>query len=420
MKRRINLGTSQRQSGIGRFSRAGLLAATIVGSFATACSGGATPPPQTAHARATRVDGSGETAAVELASKRHMADFARQLETALREPTQERVAALAGDEFAGLEDAHTAIYVGTLIREAAAKKGDALQVVRIVDDGPEPRVVTRKDTADGHHVFLGWMVTYDVNGKPHLSDLRNYSRGVSASGNIQDANTLLRQPLPIGVSAEDREKMLESFAPGTDPQTVLNTYAMLPPEYKADRFIQLQWVPAASALAHTDDTHAAVAADALSKWAHQDRAIPAVDAVIAFNDAGDTDRALEEFRAVERQVGPDPVLDLLHADVALGAGRLDEARAFANRARQAVPNYEEAYWTLVATAVEGKQFDDAVRHLRTLRDGLDVETVYFDGQSVLLLGPKYQELLESKQYKAFAQEGRRAAEQPSPQSEPRS
>ena len=347
-----------------------------------------------------------------------MVAFAEHLAMTLREPTSQRIQALEPMEFAGVTDATAATYVERLVKEASTKEGEDLRIVRVVHDGPEPRVVTRKDTNDGRHVFLGWMVTYDVNGKPHLSDLCNYSRGVSASSNLRDAGRLLDRPLPEGMSERARDLMLEVFEPGGEPQDVLNTYAALPPEYKADRFIQTQWVPATAALADIDDDHAAVAADALAKWAHQDRDIPAVDAVIAFNDAGDTDRAFREFRALQNEVGMDPVLDLLHADVALSVGRLDEARAFANRARQAVPDYEDAYWTLVATAVEGKNFDEAVRHLRTLRDGLDVETVHFEGEGVQLLGPNYTELLESQQYKTFAREGIREAEKSKPEGEP--
>ena len=144
-----------------RLSRAAVVGATILGSLAVACSGATTPTPQTPqtmhpHAPArVRVEGSARAEAIGLASKRHMVTFAEHLETTLREPTSQRVRALEPMEFAGMTDPTAATYVEKLVKEASTKDGEELRIVRVVHDGPEPRVVTRKDTNDGRHVFLG-------------------------------------------------------------------------------------------------------------------------------------------------------------------------------------------------------------------------------------------------------------------------
>lgn len=107
---------------------------------------------------------------------------------------------------------------------------------------------------------------------------------------------------------------------------------------------------------------------------------------------GDFDGSLDAIGRLEKSMGADPFLAVLAASVHVNSGRLDKARAEAERAARSDPSIQEAFVLRFQIACLAKNFPDAVAWLDQVRNRFGEEPVG------LMLAPDFAEFRRSDAY----------------------
>jgi len=107
------------------------------------------------------------------------------------------------------------------------------------------------------------------------------------------------------------------------------------------------------------------------------------------------DKALRCIEAVENAVGGDPYLQAKRAQVFVDAGRLQQAKAAAEKAVELEPGLADAYWSRVDVAVKEKNHKDTLDWLKRVVEETDDEV------EDLTTAPEYGEFIKSPQHKEW-------------------
>jgi hypothetical protein len=107
---------------------------------------------------------------------------------------------------------------------------------------------------------------------------------------------------------------------------------------------------------------------------------------------GEYDESLELIRRLDKQIGGDPYLDFLRANVLYAAGRPNAAKRAARKAIEGEPWLEDAYWVLVSISLEQREFEATVRLLAAIESELGLALDDLNGI------PEYSEFVASEAY----------------------
>jgi tetratricopeptide (TPR) repeat protein len=257
--------------------------------------------------------------------------------------------------------------------------GGSYQYLRTVerDDGPRPifRLLMSGSKLNYHEFVLA--------RRPQgvrVVDLFVYTLGERLSESVQrfflialprDQQTVLasmsgsaRASLRRFASAA---ALSQTFMRG-DNQRVLDMFASLPDDLRAEKAIQFLRVAAAQKVS---DAEYAVAIDDYRKAFPQD---PSID-LISFDShimAGRYAELHDALQRLEEQVGGDPYLQGVHADAFVQEGKLEQAEKIAREILAADPRNVDAHWTLVSVSLRSKRFETTAYLLAKLRDELGV------------------------------------------------
>jgi tetratricopeptide (TPR) repeat protein len=124
---------------------------------------------------------------------------------------------------------------------------------------------------------------------------------------------------------------------------------------------------------------------------------PSLDLVLIdhYFNRREYDQALRIVDRIDRNVGGDPYLDFMRANVLFAGGRTTEARKAARRAIEHEPELQDPYWTLVTISLDEKEFVETARLLDQI-----------EGQLGIIIGdlsmvPEYAEFMKSDAYTAW-------------------
>ena len=111
----------------------------------------------------------------------------------------------------------------------------------------------------------------------------------------------------------------------------------------------------------------------------------------------DYDKSLASIDALEKEVGADPALDILRANISFAAGNYEQAIRCAEAALTKEPTLEDGHWTAISSASVLADYDRMAKHLTALRDTFDYE---FDEEE-LRANEDYQTFMNTPQASAF-------------------
>jgi tetratricopeptide (TPR) repeat protein len=140
----------------------------------------------------------------------------------------------------------------------------------------------------------------------------------------------------------------------------------LPAEVKAHRTILMQRL--AIALRVSEEEYDAALTDLQAAFPDD----PSLGLVLIdyHVNRGDHERALQMVDRLDRDIGGDPYLDFLRANLLFQAGRANEAKRVARRAIEAEPGLEDPYWTLVTISLHEEDYPETARLLTEIETGL--------------------------------------------------
>jgi tetratricopeptide (TPR) repeat protein len=182
---------------------------------------------------------------------------------------------------------------------------------------------------------------------------------------------------------------------GGRPVDALKIYEQFPPELKKDKNILLTRLQAAQAV--NDEEYARAIEDL--RAAHPDDAcidMISIDYYLLKKDDGQAFTCLDRL---DKAVGGDPYVDVMRASIHTDAKQYDLARQDAQRAIDADPDLQDAYWTLMTIALEEHNFGETV----TLLDQLEGHFQIPFGDMTQL--PVFSEFVQSPEYRAWKERG---------------
>lgn len=306
---------------------------------------------------------------------------------------------------------------------ASIEAGDSFTVVRVDDEGHERRVLTR--LAGGGLDYYEWVLVDGRSGRTKIADLYIYSTGEPVSKLMRRVFTPLLALDPEFDSSvltrADRQFMeqldkMKGFRAliESDPQQALTEIRALPAPLVDTKIVALMELRAASQFAGELGTNPEADAayyEVCERFIRRFPDDPAVDliGIDAWLENKQWARALGALDRLDQRVGEDGYLSSLRAIIHAEKGEFSKAATHAYAARRLEPQLVDVRWTLVDILAKSRRFSAAVDELRSIRDELGVEEVYFD-EELYTVEPAWIPFYESSQYRAFEAEGQAALE----------
>lgn len=188
----------------------------------------------------------------------------------------------------------------------------------------------------------------------------------------------------------DVQAMSASIRSG-QPGAALKTYKSLPEALQADKAVLLVRYQAAVEEGEAE----CIQAVRDFKRHHPNDACIDMLSLDLYSSTGEYDKVLECIDRVDESVGGDPYLNVLRAGALSAAKRFDEAMAAGKAAIEAEPDMIQAYWEVIAVALQKKDFAEVSRWLDQVAADFEVE--FEDLKQI----PEYAEYVKSPEYQKW-------------------
>lgn len=241
-----------------------------------------------------------------------------------------------------------------LIAEAVAN-GGSYHFLRLVERDGETRARFRLLSPDGGLNYTDLVLEARPGGGGRLVDGYGFLGGEDVSQSLRRVLLGMLGGADGTTEPSGRARLIGEFAQALgrgDWWTVLDLYPRIPPRDLDRKPLLIAYLQAAS------NADPALYRKGLEQFARAYAGDP--DAALVLIDhyvlRGDVEATLEAIDTLDEGVGGDPYLDQLRATVLLGAGRLPEARAAADRLAESLPNLTEAQFPRVDVALAEGDF----------------------------------------------------------------
>lgn len=198
-------------------------------------------------------------------------------------------------------------------------------------------------------------------GEPISANIRHTFQKGMAADNQRIEQKLAPENCPLLQALEQFKLMPADMATGRY-QAYLDKYDSLPEEYKSDRTLLALRLDCAKRI--SNEIYLQVVAD-VRKREPGDPAddIMCLDGYVMNEDFAGAHACLDR---IDKSVGPDPFLSVLHADYYRQEGKLDVAKTTAEKALAKDPSLIGALWLLVHVSLAEKDFAATCRFLERL------------------------------------------------------
>lgn len=248
-----------------------------------------------------------------------------------------------------------------------------------------PRAILRSVGDDGLtyyelslHVGEGRIRIVDIEpkttGEPMSTSLRRHVVAAAASVDRSLLEKLVGADSDYARALPTLLEINQAF--GTDDARLLELYATLPESVQRMPSILMTRIQAAWTV---DEELYLAALEDFARW-HPDSAALDLLLIDVHFLGGDFEQALECVDRLDASVGGDPYLDVMRANASYGAGRVERAVEFAERAAERDPRIgESARWVLVEIGLDAPDHELVHRALLALESEHGVEFIDLRG-----------------------------------------
>lgn len=285
---------------------------------------------------------------------------------------------------------------------STAAQGGSYRFVRLRDVKNQRVAVFRLLTASGlnYHELL---LQKSPAGKIRIGDVFIYMTGEYIS------ETFRRTYVPIAVS--ENRGLLEKLV-GSDSDMVKNLpkiqamqaahqrgqaaqalklYNELPPSVQADKNMLVQRITITQAIGEKEYDAAFLA---FRKHFPNDTALHLLG-IDFWLHRKNYDETMKCVDAIDKNIGGDPYLDAMRANILIQAKDLAKARGLAQKVLKELPELAESYWPMITIHLEEKDHAATLKMLQKMR--ADLSWDFGD----LTLVPLYADFVKSKEYQEW-------------------
>ena len=282
----------------------------------------------------------------------------------------------------------------------AVQQGARLRLLRVRDQQGQTRALFRFLHADGGLNYLEFVLAKQPDGRVRAVDIFIFASGELTSESLRRMYLLaLRsQPGSPGASGgvtqqtlmQDLEKLkqLTAALQNGDQQQVLRIYDSLPAAAKREKFALVAALQATAAVDF--QRHIQIAEEYRALFPNDASLdLMMLDSLVLKKQHAE---ALQAVDRLDKALGGDPYLNVTRASIVMEQDPA-AAQQYAEQAIDTEPTLQLAYWTMVTSSIQQRDFDATARWLTTIRDKFQVDI------GDLSTVPEYAEFVQSQQYR---------------------
>lgn len=271
----------------------------------------------------------------------------------------------------------------------------------------EQRLFYRFCNSDMGINYFDFILGRDKRNKPAIVDLINYASGEKVSATIKrvlipvlQSSKLTTLEKVAGKEAlivkhnNEIQRMANLFVEGQN-QKALDVYYSLPAELQNQKVMLLNRIQITQPL---DDEEYTKAIESMMKQFPNDPSIHliAIDAAVLKNQL---EKAIEHVHLLDKQVGGDPYLKIMEANVRLNVMEspdLDQLEEMISSAMEQEPDMLEGYWIWVSLALTQENHSRVLEFLKKIDSMAELEwhLEEIETYSEFVKSPQYQEWLD--------------------------
>lgn len=274
------------------------------------------------------------------------------------------------------------------------EKSDIVIILRVLiePNGFDYHRFTLARRPEGVRIVDGFVMR---QGEPTSAHIRRIFLQGMAADNQRIAENLAPDKSPSLQTMQQIKLMTGDMATGRY-QEYLDKYDKLPEEFKSDMTLLAMRVDSAKRI--SNDLFLQVVSDVRRRKPDNPAIdIMCLDALVAQKDFDEAHACLDR---IDRSIGSDPFLLVLHADYFFQAGDRKSAKATAVKALAADSSLIGAHWLLVHISLQEKDFATTCRVLERLETDHKIALASFLTQDI------YAEFIKSQEYKAWSKANR--------------